>query len=61
MSNGSIPRRDFLKGVSALGGAAAALGLGGSVPAASEQVSRGGPPPYIVYNPVGRPRETRGC
>jgi sugar phosphate isomerase/epimerase len=45
MSKGSIPRREFLKGVSAIGGAAAALGLGGSILSASQQGVRGGPPP----------------
>jgi len=55
MSNGSVPRRDFLKSVSALGGAAAAaaVGLGGTVLAASEQGSRSGPP---ASRPAAKPQ-----
>ena len=44
MSNRGIHRRDFLKRASALGGAAAAFGLSGSVLSASQGSTQGGAP-----------------
>jgi sugar phosphate isomerase/epimerase len=48
MTNRSIRRRDFLKRASALGGAAVAVGLGGSVLSAFGQGGQSGAPPVAA-------------